>query len=104
MIRKKCSVRWWPGAVMGAPLLLSPAAVAQNGAGEARLNADLNDSVWDATVSTKNRDRFLEAEVAKEFLARVGVLQLSLSNRLRRARRADICTSPIAQQNFIGRM
>ena len=27
--------------------------------------------VWDATVFTKNRDRLLEAEVAKEFLARV---------------------------------
>jgi hypothetical protein len=27
--------------------------------------------VWDATVFTKNRDRSLEAEVAKEFLARV---------------------------------
>jgi transposase len=25
--------------------------------------------VWDATVFTKNRDRLLEAEVAKEFLA-----------------------------------
>ena len=33
------------------------------------LNAD--DEVWDATVFTKNRDRLLEAEVAKEFLARV---------------------------------
>ena len=33
------------------------------------LNAD--DDVWDATVFTKNRDRLLEAEVAKEFLARV---------------------------------
>jgi len=33
------------------------------------LNAD--DPVWDATVFTKNRDRLLEAEVAKEFLARV---------------------------------
>jgi len=31
------------------------------------LNAD--DEVWDATVFTKNRDRLLEAEVAKEFLA-----------------------------------
>src|SRR5256885_565272 len=31
------------------------------------LNAD--DDVWDATVFTKNRDRLLEAEVAKEFLA-----------------------------------
>ena len=33
------------------------------------LNAD--DDVWDATVFTKNRDRLLGAEVAKEFLARV---------------------------------
>jgi len=33
------------------------------------LNAD--DDVWDATTFTKNRDRLLEAEVAKEFLARV---------------------------------
>ena len=33
------------------------------------LNAD--DPVWDATVFTKNRDRLLEADIAKEFLARV---------------------------------
>src|SRR5499425_753506 len=33
------------------------------------LNAD--DPVWDATVFTKNRDRLLEADVAKEFLVRV---------------------------------
>ena len=33
------------------------------------LNAD--DDVWDATVFTKNRDRLLEADVAKEFLTRV---------------------------------
>ena len=33
------------------------------------LNAD--DEVWDATVFTKNRDRLLEAEVAKKFLAQV---------------------------------
>jgi transposase len=33
------------------------------------LNAD--DNVWDATVFTKNRDRLLEADIAKEFLARV---------------------------------
>jgi transposase len=33
------------------------------------LNAD--DPVWDATVFTKNRDRLLEADVAKEFLALV---------------------------------
>src|SRR5271165_4251825 len=30
---------------------------------------NLDDEVWDATVFTKNRDRLLEAEVAKEFLA-----------------------------------
>jgi len=33
------------------------------------LNTD--DEVWDATVFTKNRDRLLEADVAKEFLAQV---------------------------------
>src|SRR5260370_35615686 len=33
------------------------------------LNAD--DAVWDATVFTKNRDRLLEADVAKLFLAQV---------------------------------
>jgi transposase len=33
------------------------------------LNAD--DPVWDATVFTKNRDRLLAADIAKEFLARV---------------------------------
>ena len=33
------------------------------------LNAD--DEVWDATVFTKNRDRLLEADIAKVFLARV---------------------------------
>ncbi len=33
------------------------------------LNAD--DEVWDATTFTKNRDRLLEADVAKEFLVRV---------------------------------
>ena len=33
------------------------------------LNVD--DEVWDATVFTKNRDRLLEADVAKEFLAHV---------------------------------
>src|ERR1017187_8803392 len=32
---------------------------------------NLDDSVWDATVFTKNRDRLLEAEIAKEFLAQV---------------------------------
>src|SRR5258708_16601381 len=31
----------------------------------------MDDAVWDATVFTKNRDRLLEAEVAKEFLALV---------------------------------
>jgi len=33
------------------------------------LNAD--DAIWDPTVFTKNRDRLLQADVAKEFLARV---------------------------------
>src|SRR5450432_3021012 len=32
---------------------------------------NLDDVVWDATVFTKNRDRLLEAEVAKDFLALV---------------------------------
>jgi transposase len=32
---------------------------------------NLDDAVWDATTFTKNRDRLLEAEVAKEFLGRV---------------------------------
>jgi transposase len=32
---------------------------------------NLDDAVWDATVFTKNRDRLLGAEVAKEFLGRV---------------------------------
>jgi transposase len=31
----------------------------------------LDDEVWDATTFTKNRNRLLEAEVAKEFLAQV---------------------------------
>jgi hypothetical protein len=31
------------------------------------LNSD--EEVWDLTVFTKNRDRLLEAEVAKQFLA-----------------------------------
>jgi transposase len=32
---------------------------------------NMDDAAWDATVFTKNRDRLLEAELAKEFLARV---------------------------------
>jgi transposase len=32
---------------------------------------NLDDAVWDATVFTKNRDRLLGAEVAKQFLSRV---------------------------------
>ena len=32
---------------------------------------NMDDPVWDATVFTKNRDRLLEAELAKKFLARV---------------------------------
>jgi transposase len=35
---------------------------------------NLDDPVWDATVFSKNRDRLLEAEVAKEFLERVVAL------------------------------
>jgi hypothetical protein len=31
----------------------------------------LDEEIWDATVFTKNRDRLLEAEVAKQFLAQV---------------------------------
>jgi transposase len=33
------------------------------------IGLNLDDAVWDATVFTKNRDRLLEADVAKEFLA-----------------------------------
>ena len=36
------------------------------------LNAD--DEVWDATTFTKNRDRLLEADVARQFLAQVVAL------------------------------
>ena len=32
---------------------------------------NLDEPVWDVTVFTKNRDRLLEAEVAKQFLAQV---------------------------------
>src|SRR3974390_3233517 len=32
---------------------------------------NLDEEVWDATVFTKNRDRLLEAEVGKQFLAQV---------------------------------
>ena len=32
---------------------------------------NLDEAVWDATTFTKNRDRLLEAAVAKEFLAQV---------------------------------
>jgi transposase len=32
---------------------------------------NLDEKVWDATSFTKNRDRLLEAAVAKEFLAQV---------------------------------
>ena len=35
------------------------------------IGLNLDDGVWDATVFTKNRDRLLEADVAKEFLAHV---------------------------------
>src|ERR1700738_1872894 len=31
----------------------------------------MDEEVWDATTFTKNRDRLLEAEVAKKFLAQV---------------------------------
>src|SRR6476646_1299576 len=33
------------------------------------IGLNLDDEVWDATVFTKNRDRLVEADVAKEFLA-----------------------------------
>ena len=33
---------------------------------------NLDEEVWDATMFTKNRDRLLEADVAKEFLANSG--------------------------------
>lgn len=32
---------------------------------------NLDEEVWDATTFTKNRDRLMEADVAKEFLAQV---------------------------------
>src|SRR5881392_1501493 len=32
---------------------------------------NMDEEVWDATTFTKNRDRLLEAEVAKEFLTQV---------------------------------
>src|SRR5579859_962439 len=35
------------------------------------IGLNLDDEVWDATVFTKNRDRLLEADVAREFLAHV---------------------------------
>jgi transposase len=35
------------------------------------IGLNLDDEVWDATVFTKNRDRLLEADVAKEFLGHV---------------------------------
>jgi len=35
------------------------------------IGLNLDEEVWDPTVFTKNRDRLLEAEVAKEFLAEV---------------------------------
>jgi transposase len=35
------------------------------------IGLNLDDKVWDATVFTKNRDRLLEADVAKEFLGYV---------------------------------
>jgi hypothetical protein len=35
------------------------------------IGLNLDDEVWDATVFTKNRDRLLEADVAKEFLTHV---------------------------------
>jgi transposase len=41
---------------------------------------NLDEAVWDATTFTKNRDRLLEAAVAKEFLAQV-VEQARVPNR-----------------------
>src|SRR5499425_2623597 len=35
------------------------------------IGLNLDDEVWDTTVFTKNRDRLLEADVAKEFLGHV---------------------------------
>src|SRR5437588_7864712 len=35
------------------------------------IGLNLDDEVWDATVFTKNRDRLLEADMAREFLAQV---------------------------------
>jgi IS5 family transposase len=58
------------------------------------LNAD--DEVWDATTFTKNRDRLLEADVAQEFLARVGSASARKGADLRRTfhggrHAADLC-------------
>jgi len=35
------------------------------------IGLNLDEEVWDATTFTKNRDRLLEADVAKQFLAEV---------------------------------
>jgi transposase len=39
---------------------------------------NMDDEVWDATVFTKNRDRFLEADIARKFFERVVVQAQSL--------------------------
>jgi hypothetical protein len=53
----------------------------------------INDRVWDATVFAKNRDRPLEAEVAREFLATLlslpQVKRLLSSNHFSGKRDAD---------------
>lgn len=35
------------------------------------IGLNLDEEVWDATTFTKNRDRLLEADVAKQFLVEV---------------------------------
>ena len=34
---------------------------------------NMDDEVWDVTVFTRNRDRFLEADIARKFFERVVV-------------------------------
>ena len=62
--------------------------------------AERDDEVWDATVFTKNRDRLLEADVAKEFLSRV-VEQAQTKVYLGRAFYGDArCWKPGGAKSF----
>ena len=65
---------------------------------------NLDDEVWDATVFTKNRNRLLGADVAKEFLAHVveqervqGLLRMSISPSMAR------CWKPGREQRVFSR-